>query len=649
MTDRAAMRQMLQAVQAMRDGDFASPLPADLPGPEGELARALAELAQAQRARDAEAARVLAAVAAGELSQAMPLTIDGRPLQGERLRAAQSINATIERLRLFASEVIRVAREVGTDGKLGGQAEVPGVHGIWRQLTDGVNTMAANVTAQARHVSEITRAVAAGDLSKKITVEAQGEILELKETINAMVDQLRAFSSEILRVAREVGSEGKLDEQARIPGVAGMWKQLTAGFNGMIDDLRVTSERTEALLGELRATNAQLSLTSRYKSEFLANVSHELRTPLNSILLIGQQLAENSAGNLSARQLEYVRTICSAGADLLVLINDILDLAKIESGTVTVEPVEVSFRELLDGIERRFRHEAERRGLAFEISLDPAAGRGLVSDPKRLQQVLTNLLSNAFKFTAQGSVRLAVLKAATGLSPGDRSAVAFEVSDTGIGIPPEKQRLVFEAFQQADASTSRKYGGTGLGLAISRDLASLLGGELLLRSAPGAGSTFTLLLPLPTELAAASSSRSVPAVAREAAGAPPATAELRGRKVLVVDDDVRNLFALGSVLERHGMEVVPAQSGREAVSILRRTPGIAAVLMDIMMPELDGYQTIQLIRAEPAQRALPIVALTAKALPGDREKCLDVGASDYLAKPVDSAQLVTTLRAHLLP
>jgi CheY-like chemotaxis protein/signal transduction histidine kinase len=675
----------------------------------------------------------------------------------------------------------------------------------------------------------------------------------------------------------------------------------------------------------------ELSLTSKYKSEFLANMSHELRTPLNSILILGQQLADNSEGNLTGKQVEFARTIHGAGTDLLNLITDILDLSKIESGTVTVEAQEVFISDLLDTVVRAFRHEAERRQLSFDIQVDRQLGRSMVTDPKRLQQVLKNLLSNAFKFTDKGGVRLSVSAAGGGWSPnhpvlsGSPTVVAFEVTDTGIGIMLEKQRIIFEAFQQADAGTSRKYGGTGLGLAISRELATLLGGEIQLRSTPGVGSTFTLYLPLryagaarpladveihsrptngrPPQAAArpievvpddrdrlqsgdsilliveddahyarvladlahdngfkvlvANNGADALSLARQfkptaisldiflpdmlgwtvlsqlkkdaqtrhipvqivtldddrqhglASGAfsfvtKPATAgglaaainrikdfvaprrkrllivednpaeqtgikellghddidlvlagtgdqalnELRacpfdcvvldlrlpdmsgfrvlekirddellqdtpvvvftgqelspddgarlrtlarsvvvkdvesperlldetalflhrlvadlpphkqrmlellhgsdeyltGKSVLIVDDDVRNIFALSSVLERRGMRVLSASTGREAIETLEAMPGLAIVLMDIMMPEMDGYQTIQAIRQNPAFRRLPIIALTAKAMQGDREKCLDAGASDYLAKPVNTEQLLSALR-----
>ena len=682
---------------------------------------------------------------------------------------------------------------------------------------------------------------------------------------------------------------------------------------------------------------AELALTSKYKSEFLANMSHELRTPLNSILILGQQLADNPDGNLSSKQTEFARTIHGAGTDLLNLISDILDLSKIESGTVTVEAEELLFSSLLDAVGRPFRHEAETRQLSFNVDLDPTLGRTLITDSKRLQQVLKNLLSNAFKFTERGGVQLKVFAAPAGWTASHpilsqaQSVVAFEVADTGIGIPSEKQKMIFEAFQQADASTSRKYGGTGLGLAISRELSNLLGGEIQLRSASGVGSTFTLYLPITyvgpsTALRAAAASGTmqllaakVPIVLPERAiehipddrtkiepgdsilliveddphycrvlvdlardkgfkvlvamrGADalelakqyqpsavsldvflpdmlgwsvlsqlkqnpltrhipvqiitldedkhhglargafsfvskPTTTEgveaalrrikeysaprrkrllvvednpaeqmsisellghddveietagtgrgaldtlrrqpadcvvldlrlpdmtgfevleelaaderlsdvpvvvftgrelspeedaklhtmarsivvkgvksperlldetalflhrvvtelppekqrmlerltssdedLVDRTVLLVDDDARNIFALSSVLERRGMRVLTATTGNEAIELIESNPDIAIVLMDIMMPEMDGYQTMEQIRKNAKFRRLPIIALTAKAMKGDREKCLDAGASDYLAKPVNTEQLLSALRIWL--
>ena len=1232
-------------------------------------------------------AEVATAIATGDLSK--KITVDVR---GEILQLKETLNTMVEQLRSFASEVTRVAREVGTEGRLGGQAVVPGVDGTWKDLTDSVNFMAGNLTAQVRNIAEVTTAVARGDLSKKITVNVSGEILQLKETINTMVDQLNGFAGEVTRVAREVGTEGRLGGQAQVPGVAGTWKDLTdtvnvmaanlteqvrgivkvvtavangdlvqnltvkskgevaaladtinsmtltlatfadqvttvarevgvegrlggqanvpgaAGtwkdltgnvnllaanlttqvraiaevatavtkgdltrsiqvdargevaelkdnINTMIGNLRLTTERNteqdwlktnlarftnmlqgqrdlaavgrmllselaplvdaqngviylvdgdgrdaslmllsafadggpsghperlhlgEGLIGqcaadarrklitdlppnvvpigagvltmlpkniivlpvlfegqvkavielssvgsftelqisfleqltanigivlnsieasmrtegllkqsqqlanelqtrqrELQQTNeqlelkaqqlaeqnaeverknqeieqarraieekaAELALTSKYKSEFLANMSHELRTPLNSILILGQQLADNADANLTPKQVEFSRTIHAAGTDLLNLISDILDLSKIESGTVSVEAEEVFLTNLQDMLTRSFRHEAENRHLSFDIQIDPHLDRSIVTDSKRLQQVLKNLLSNAFKFTEHGGVRLNASLTAGGWSadhpilthvPG---VVAFEVSDTGIGIPPEKQKIIFEAFQQADASTSRKYGGTGLGLAICRELANLLGGEIQLRSVPGRGSTFTLYLPTkyvgPTIAARIASPEAAAAIAARAMAATrmvehavveaipddreaiqpgeaalliveddphyarimldlahdqgfkvlvalrgadalalaaeyrpsaisldvflpdmlgwsvlsqlkqnpetrhipvqivtldedrqhglargafayinkPTTSEgleqalsrikdyararrktllvveddagermtiaellghddidivpvgtgegalailreqavdcvvldlrlpdmsgfdllekfrddprltdlpvvvftgrelspdedarlhtmarsvvvkgvesperlldetalflhrvvsdlpaekqrmlerlhnsdddLVGKSVLLVDDDARNIFALSSALERRGMRVLAATTGNEAIALLDSTSNVAIVLMDIMMPEMDGYQTIEVIRTKPQFNRLPIIALTAKAMKGDREKCLEAGASDYLAKPVNTEQLLSALRMWL--
>ncbi len=1139
-------------------------------------------------------AEVTTAVARGDLSR--KITVD---VKGEILELKITINTMVDQLNAFAAEVTRVAREVGTEGKLGGQARVPGVAGTWKDLTDNVNVMAANLTEQVRGIVKVVTAVADGDLKQKLTVNAKGEVAALAETINNMTDTLATFADQVTTVAREVGVEGRLGGQANVPGAAGTWKDLTGNvnllaanltnqvraiaevatavtkgdltrsiqveargevaelkdnINTMIDNLRLTTERnteqdwlktnlarftgmlqgqrdlvtvgkmllselvplvnahqgiiyqmdtegmtdlrmlasyanfaengyptrlslgdgfigqcavekrrilvsnvpadavpigsvlfqamprsvvvfpiafegqikavlalaslhdfapahlafleqlttsigivlnsieatmqTEGLLkqsqqlaaelqaqqAELQQTNeqlaqkaqqlaeqnveverknqeieqarraleekaAELALTSKYKSEFLANMSHELRTPLNSILILGQQLSDNPEGNLTAKQVEFARTIHGAGTDLLNLISDILDLSKIESGTVTVEAEEVYFTDLLDTIGRTFRHEAENRRLSFDVEVKDHLSASLVTDSKRLQQVLKNLLSNAFKFTERGGVRLNVFTAERGWSSdhpilkGAAAVVAFEVTDTGIGIAPEKQKIIFEAFQQADAGTSRKFGGTGLGLAISRELANLLGGEIQLRSTPGVGSTFTLYLPqtyvgpslssgvmmdggaapapqparfpqallpeLPIEqvlddretlqtsdpvlliveddphygrvlvdlahdqgfkVVVASRGAEALALARQfrptavsldvflpdmlgwtvlshlkqdpatrhipvqmltldedrqhglARGAfafltkPTSSDELEsalsriknyaaprrkrllvvednaaeqvsitellghddidivtagtggealdtlrqqsfdcvvldlrlpdmsgfevlecmrddgvfhdlpvvvftgkelspeedaqlhmlarsvvvkgvesperlldetalflhrvvpnlppekqrmldrlhqsdddlvGKKVLVVDDDVRNIFALSSVLERRGMTVLTAGTGREAIATLEVTSNVAIVLMDIMMPEMDGYQTMQVIRQNPSFRRLPIIALTAKAMKGDREKCLEAGASDYLAKPVNTEQLLSALRMWL--
>jgi signal transduction histidine kinase/CheY-like chemotaxis protein/HAMP domain-containing protein len=1158
----------------------------DVGGFWAESAQAVNGLIAALVHPTAEVARVIGAVAQGDLSKTMDQDIEGRPLQGEFLRTATTINRMVQQLGTFAAEVTRVAREVGTEGKLGGQADVQGVAGTWKDLTDNVNSMASNLTSQVRNIADVTKAVAAGDLSRKITVDVQGEILGLKNTINTMVDQLRGFASEVTRVACEVGAQGILGGQAQVPGAAGTWKALTENvnqlaanlttqvraiaevatavtqgdltrsvtvqargevaalkdtINEMIRNLRDTTQlnteqdwlkthlarfsrllqgqkdlqavaqmvlgelaqvvgaqrsgfylmesvqgtprlrlmashaaaaplatgpcialgegvvgqcaldrrkvllsghlpasaairtgltqlsprcvlvlpivfegqvrgvlelssldpfssthqvfldqlaesigivintlqaktRTEDLLAqsqslahelqsrqlELQHTNEalqekarQVALTSKYKSEFLANMSHELRTPLNSLLILSEQLSRNAEGNLTARQVEFAKTIHSSGNDLLMLINDILDLSKIESGTVVVDLSELRLSCLQRYVERNFRHVAEARGVAFQVECALRPSVALRTDVKRLQQILKNLLSNAFKFTLQGRVRLDIREAREGWSPQHpelsqaRRVLAFAVSDTGIGIPGDKQQIIFDAFQQADGSTSRKYGGTGLGLAISRELSRLLGGEIRLVSTPGQGSTFTLYLPLrytaartlaPSDAATAPTARPVrraparprrmqatdgveneegalaaaqppvwddrehlrpcdavllivlgdmeracllleaaracgfkglvstsgagalalssarqpaavllgdelvdmpggrllsrfqhdlalrhipicrigsegsvdlhdilatlpwpqdpeatramlgrlraygarrqrrilvalkdlglqreflalveddliqPTVVRsaeraafmlqrdafdtlvldaawittpggslrsvlQALPAPPETGlpgplplvlhtpattagcvqglgpglrvlqahgavglfeatlrqlhhpvqrmpeerrallqqaldvqrPLAGQRVLIVDDDMRNIFALATVLEEHGMDIVWAESGREAIHLTASDPQIAVVLMDIMMPELDGLATMREIRRQPRGRTLPLIAVTAQAMKGDREKCIEAGAWDYLSKPVNPHELLTALRAWLQP
>src|ERR671931_123872 len=630
----------------------------------------------------------------------------------------------VDQLSSFASEVTRVAREVGTEGKLGGQADVRGVAGTWKDLTDNVNFMADNLTTQVRNIAEVTTAVANGDLSKKITVNVKGEILALKNTINTMVDQLSSFADEVTRVAREVGTEGKLGVQAQVEGVSGVWKGVTdhvnqlagtlttqlraisevstavtqgdltrsiaveaqgevaelkdtinqmienlagttranqeqdwlnsnmARFTGMLQGLRdletvsrlimseltplvsaqhgaffmretngdadvlrliasysrfttvqqafleqlsesigvvlntiIANMRTEELLEqsqtltqelqaqseelqaqqeelqqtnkeleeqaaslkaseellqtqqeELQQTNEeleekaqlleeqnrrieiknreielarraleekaeQLALSSRYKSEFLANMSHELRTPLNSLLILSKLLADNPDENLSEKQIEFANTIYSAGSDLLSLINDILDLSKVEAGRMEVNVSDVKLSDVREFVERSFRPVAEDKRLDFEIEVHGAnVPPTLETDEQRLQQVLRNLLSNAFKFTERGGVKLRIAVAegrqfaGEALSRAD-AVLEFAVQDTGTGIPHDKLRLIFEAFQQADGTTSRRYGGTGLGLSISREIARLLGGEIHVESSVGEGSTFTLYLP----------------------------------------------------------------------------------------------------------------------------------------------------------
>ena len=722
--------------------------------------------------------KVVTAVANGELTK--KLTVQAK---GEVAALADTINNMTDTLATFADQVTTVAREVGVEGRLGGQANVPGAAGTWKDLTGNVNLLADNLTNQVRAIAEVTTAVTKGDLTRSIQVEASGEVAELKDYINTMIDNLRLTTDRnneqdwlktnlarftgMLQGQRDLTTVGRmlLSELAPLvnaqQGViyqmededTGIMVRLSAfadsGENGHPDNLRVgnglvgqcaaekrrmlitdvppnsipirsglfeavprnvivlpilfedrvkdvielatlsvftashlafleqltasigivlnsieATMQTEGLLKqsqqlaaelqtqqtELQQTNEQLAqkaqqlaeqnveverknqeieqarraveekakelaLTSKYKSEFLANMSHELRTPLNSILVLGQQLNDNPDGNLTPKQVEFARTIHGAGTDLLNLITEILDLSKIESGTVSVQAEEVFFTSLLEMIARPFRHEAESRRLEFEVQTDPNLTRSLVTDSKRLQQVLKNLLSNAFKFTEHGSVRLRVFSAESGWSEDHpvlgklASVVAFQVSDTGIGIPAEKQRLIFEAFQQADAGTSRKYGGTGLGLAISRELAGLLGGEIQLRSAPDKGSTFTLYLPQTyvgpsTGATSVDTKTSMPSPARQtsvvAAAAERAIEQIPDDRdnleegdavLLIVEDDPHYSRLLYDLARDKGFKVLLASRGAEALELAREFHP-TAVSLDVFLPDMLGWTVL---------------------------------------------------------
>jgi HAMP domain-containing protein/signal transduction histidine kinase/DNA-binding response OmpR family regulator len=885
-------------------------------------------------------AEVTTAVAKGDLSK--KITVD---VKGEILELKNTVNTMVDQLNSFASEVTRVAREVGTEGRLGGQANVPGVAGTWKDLTDNVNMMAANLTNQVRGIADVVTAVAQGNLRRKLTVEAKGEIAALANTINDMIDTLATFADQVTNVAREVGIEGKLGGQARVPGAAGLWRDMTDNvnqlaanltnqvraiaevstavtkgdltrsitveasgevaalkdnINEMIRNLKdqtlknteqdwlktnlarftrmlqgerdlatvsnmVLSElaplvnaqhgvfyvtdqdedgntvlnlaasyafnnrkhlanlfrlregligqcayeksrilltnvpsdyvqissglgeapplnvivlpalfegdvnavielasfskfsethqsflnqlmesigivlntiaanmRTEGLLkqsqlltselqaqqeelkktndrleqqantlrqseellrtkqDELQRTNAeledkarllsaqnmqveaknreveqakrdleekaeQLALTSKYKSEFLANMSHELRTPLNSLLILSRLLSENTQGNLTEKQVEFARSIHHAGSDLLGLINDILDLSKIESGTVTLDIGETSFSSLRDHIDRTFSQIAQDKKLDFAIELDPELPRSIYTDDKRLQQVMKNLLSNAFKFTEKGSVRLSVSRVQSGWSTAnDRLSkagpvLAFAVRDTGIGIAEEKQRIIFEAFQQADGTTSRKYGGTGLGLSISREITRLLGGELTVQSAQGRGSTFTLYLPLNFVPASASTSAR-PATQMVRAVAPPETPQetladdrdsiSRGEAVvLIVEDDPRFAAILLNMAREAGFKGIVTGEGASVVSLAKRfRPD--AITLDIGLPDMDGFALLDLLKRNPETRHIPVHVISADE---EDRLGLSIGAYGYSGKPVERDAILATL------
>jgi HAMP domain-containing protein/signal transduction histidine kinase/CheY-like chemotaxis protein len=859
-------------------------------------------------------AEVTTAVARGDLSR--KITVD---VKGEILELKNTINTMVDQLNGFASEVTRVAREVGTEGKLGGQAQVSGVGGTWKDLTDNVNFMASNLTDQVRGIVKVVTAVADGNLRQKLTVQAKGEIAALGDTINNMTDTLATFSEQVISVAREVGVEGRLGGQASVPGAAGSWRDLTdnvnllAGnlttqvraiaevatavtkgdltrsiqvetrgevaelkdnINTMIANLRETTERnkeqdwlktnvarftsmlqgqrdlftvaqtlladlvplvqaqqgaiyqmasddneapslrllaayagrpdqpkripvgdgllgqcalekrtvllkdippkyvrvnsslgeappssivvlpvlfeghikavielaslhpfaatnlifleqltqsigvvlntieatmrTEGLLTqsqqltaelqsrqtELQQTNqelatkarllaeqnaeverknseveqarraleekaAELALTSKYKSEFLANMSHELRTPLNSILILSQQLADNSGGNLLPKQVEFARNVNSSGSDLLHLINDILDLSKIESGTVTVDAEEISFAGLRDTLDRNFRHVAESKNLPFNIEFESALPSHLTTDAKRLHQILKNLLSNAVKFTSHGHVDVRVGFATSGWSSDHpvlasaQDVIAFTVEDTGIGVPLEKQRLIFEAFQQADAGTSRKYGGTGLGLAISRELASLLGGEIKLASVPGQGSTFTLYLPLhysgpttaeisPTASGVDNESASLTIRARSA----PVEEIIADDRdciepgdgvLLIIEDDPHYARILLGLARDKGFKAIVATRGAVGLSLAREFKP-TAISLDIFLPDMLGWTVLNNLKLDPTTRHIPVQVITCEE---ERQHGLSHGAFSYLVKSPTTAGLVT--------
>ncbi|MBC7658954.1 MAG: HAMP domain-containing protein [Chitinophagaceae bacterium] len=843
--------------------------------------------------------KVVTAVANGNLNEKFVLEA-----KGEVAALAETINSMTDTLRIFADQVTTVAREVGIEGKLGAQARVPGVAGTWKDLTDNVNFMASNLTTQVRGIVKVVTAVANGNLYEKFVLEAKGEVAALAETINSMTDTLRTFADQVTTVAREVGIEGKLGGQAKVPGAAGTWRDLTdnvnqlagnltsqvraiaevstavtkgdltrsinveamgevaalkdninqmignlkdttqknneqdwlktnlAKFSGMMQGQRniisvaqlimseltplvgaqhgaffmmETSEekthsllnliasygfstrknlsssyrlkesligqcafekkrilladvpenfihistgmgdaparsivvlpvlfegetkavielasfkifsenhltfldqlmdsigvilnmisssmRTEELLQELKRSNAeleaqanelndkakllevknqevelasrsveekaeQLQLISKYKSEFLANMSHELRTPLNSLLILSKMLSENKEKNLTPDQVKFASTVYSSGNDLLGLINEILDLSKIEAGKMPIDPKQIDLPEVQDYVERTFRHMADQKGLEFQILMEKGVPRTMFTDVNRLQQILKNLLSNAFKFTERGRVVMTISpavrnqKLAATMIPAGQAIVAFSVQDTGIGIPLNKQKLIFEAFQQADGTTSRKYGGTGLGLTISREITRLLGGWLDVESAPDSGSTFTLYLPqnysgvdIPQPINESSSTENnidVPPL--------PSYADFTGCKILVIDDDSRNIFAIDSVLEDRKMIVLHAENGKLGIAQLIDNPDVDLVLMDMMMPEMDGIEATQIIRQDSRFTSLPIISLTAKAMKGDREKALQAGASDYVTKPVDPEKLLSVIHIWL--
>jgi signal transduction histidine kinase len=529
------------------------------------------------------------------------------------------------------------------EGELKGVIELASFHEFSTNHRIFLDQLTQSIGAVLNMIGATTRTEKLLQQSQSLTRELRSQSRELTE----QQEELKRSNTALEKQAIELEEKAKQLERQK--------------------DIEIKNREVEAARALLEEKAEQLQLISRYKSQFLANVSHELRTPLNSLLVLSQLLAENKDANLSEKQVEYARTIHSSGADLLALIDDILDLSRVEAGKMRVEPRDVPLAEVARFVERSFGAIAEQKGLQFAIELAPSVPTHIRTDQQRLEQVLKNLLANAFKFTDKGSVRLRIetvqdrARFGASLPRASGRVLAFAVTDTGIGIPEDKQAVIFEAFEQADGATSRHYGGTGLGLSISREIARLLGGEIHVESAHGAGSTFTMLLPerapepvgrgaerdgaAPPCDPGATSPASSPPHADGPRPAPAPHEAVPGGKVLLVDDDVRNVFALTSMLESYGIEVVHAENGRNGIAALERHPDVDLVLMDVMMPEMDGYETMRAIRRHPAHAALPIIAVTAKALPQDRDECLAAGASDYLSKPVHADRLVELISA----
>ncbi|SEM81499.1 two-component system, chemotaxis family, sensor kinase CheA [Mesobacillus persicus] len=518
-----------------------------------------------------------------------------------------------------------------------------------------------------------------------LPIELEGEILAVLE-IASLQEFTKTHETLLKETTEQLGIIiNRIQKQMQVKQLLDATKTLNEELQNQSEELQLQQEELKTMNEELESqyrkseqrTNdlqkakaaleektKQVLLSSQYKSEFLANMSHELRTPLNSLLILAQILVENKEGNLTNKQTQYANTIYSSGKDLLDLINDILDLSKIESGKLDSHIGEFDVRGVVSFVKNQFSAVAEQKGLTFNVQIEEDAPAILYSDEQKIYQILKNLVANALKFTEKGDVTLRVYVPEPEGRKSTPELLAFAVSDTGIGISPAKQELIFEAFQQADGTTSRKFGGTGLGLSISKGMADLIGGSITVESEEGEGSIFTFFLPinLDENLSIIEGNKEVAATVGEAPEpllpAPDSIVIdeglsnesediLTGKSVLLVDDDMRNVFALTTALEEVGIDVHFAENGREALEVLGVKPDVDLVLMDIMMPEMDGYEAMKRIRSSTIYEQLPIIALTAKAMKDDREKCLEAGASDYISKPVNLNQLLSLLKVWL--